>query len=403
MSTPAYQYQWDVICGTIQGAQHSRQGRPNQDAIAWKMVNGAQVLLAVSDGHGGAAYVRSDQGARIAVETAITVLDELLATHDPQARSHLVRDHLPQRLVREWQHRVTEHAQTHPWTEPEQTVLKRLDAATRDRLKRKPWVAYGTTLLAVVITPEHLIYLQLGDGDILVVSAKEEIYRPIPPDPRCFANETPSLCGNNAWLDMHVQVHPLTHANPEAIPALILVATDGYKDSFRDPAGFDQVGRDLLARIRHEYGLTEIKENLDRWLTETSVEGSGDDITVGLIYRRDIVPQADRASASADPSDGETVSEPIPEGTHGLDAEETEPSAAVDEPELAAGAEPVAQGPDDPGIGGTEPPAALEASAPEVSARPAVVSKDDDEGTGTDVRTQSTDTAQPEASTEGRS
>ncbi len=389
MSTPAYQ--WDVIHGTIQGAQHRRQGRPNQDAIASR-VDGARVLLAVSDGHGGAVYVRSHQGAQIAVQTAIAVLDELLATSDPQARSRLVRDHLPQRLVREWQHRVTEHAQIHPWTESEQTVLAGLDAATRDRLTRKSWVVYGATLLAVVITPEHLIYLQLGDGDILVVSTTAEIYRPIPPDPRCFANETLSLCGNNAWLDMHVQVHPLTGSGPEAIPALIIVATDGYKNSFREPADFDQVGRDLLHRVRQEHGLAEIKANLDQWLTETSEEGSGDDITVGLICRRDIVPQADRASTSADASDGEL----IPARAHALDAEETEPPVAVDEPEPVAGAEPVAHGADDPGIQGTEPPVAIGASLQEALARPTAVSKDDDGGTGVDAGAQATDPAESE-------
>ena len=68
-----------------------------------------------------------------------------------------------------------------------------------------------------------------------------------------------------------------------APPALILAATDGYANSFRDEAGFQQVARDLWAMLRDE-GVEAVQSNLKDWLNEASQQGSGDDITVGIVY-----------------------------------------------------------------------------------------------------------------------
>ena len=70
------------------------------------------------------------------------------------------------------------------------------------------------------------------------------------------------------------------------MPELILLATDGYANSFREDAGFLKVGSDLLGIIRTD-GLDKVNENLETWLTETSKAGSGDDITLGILCRMD--------------------------------------------------------------------------------------------------------------------
>ena len=69
-----------------------------------------------------------------------------------------------------------------------------------------------------------------------------------------------------------------------APPALILAATDGYANSFRNEASFQQVARDLWAMVRDER-LEPVQSNLENWLNEASRQGSGDDITVGVLCR----------------------------------------------------------------------------------------------------------------------
>jgi serine/threonine protein phosphatase PrpC len=71
-----YKTDWRIIGESIQGASHKRSGQPNQDAIALSPASGDSLplILAVSDGHGGAKYFRSDKGASFAVGAAIDTL-----------------------------------------------------------------------------------------------------------------------------------------------------------------------------------------------------------------------------------------------------------------------------------------------------------------------------------------
>ena len=76
-------------------------------------------------------------------------------------------------------------------------------------------------------------------------------------------------------------------SDPDSLPALILVSTDGYANSFREEHGFLAVGVDLMKMIRSE-GLGPIRKNLESWLREASELGSGDDVTVGILWREDL-------------------------------------------------------------------------------------------------------------------
>jgi hypothetical protein len=72
---------------------------------------------------------------------------------------------------------------------------------------------------------------------------------------------------------------PITNSRP----ALILLATDGYPNSFRDDPGFQQAGLDILKALRAE-GVSRVRNNLEGWLKDTTTVGSGDDVTLGILY-----------------------------------------------------------------------------------------------------------------------
>jgi hypothetical protein len=130
------------------------------------------------------------------------------------------------------------------------------------------------------MTDTFSVYLQLGDGEILTVSDGGDVRRIIPPDDRLLGNETTSLCSRTAWQDFRVvfQVQYLS------APALILLSTDGYINSFTDAGQFLEVGSDLLEMIRNA-GIEAVDGELQGWLAEASHQGSGDDITLGIVYR----------------------------------------------------------------------------------------------------------------------
>jgi hypothetical protein len=126
--------------------------------------------------------------------------------------------------------------------------------------------------------------MQLGDGDILAVTGGPYVAeRPLPDDPTLFANDTTSLCMENAKSLFRIRIEPLG----SSAPALIMVSTDGYANAFASERDFLKAGTDIAAMLRSD-GLTYVEDNLWSWLDEASREGSGDDVTVGLICSEDL-------------------------------------------------------------------------------------------------------------------
>lgn len=285
-------WHWRVVGQTVQGASHLRAGLPNQDAMHWEPATGVgpPLISAISDGHGSAKYFRSDVGARLAVEIAVALLTELLhsqlAPDKLTAIKRLAEERLPQELVRRWREAVARHLAESPFTPAELATLEQKDGPrARQTVEKDPFLAYGATLVAVVVTESYILYLQLGDGDILVVSDAGEVSRPLERDQRLFANQTTSLCQENVWRDVQWRFQALV----EPPPALILLSTDGYANSFINEAAFLQVGSDLWEMIRTE-GLDFVANQLASWLTEASQVGSGDDVTLVVLCRTDLEP-----------------------------------------------------------------------------------------------------------------
>ena len=123
------------------------------------------------------------------------------------------------------------------------------------------------------------MYVQLGDGDILIIAEDGIVSSPFERDTRLFGNETTSLCSSYAWRDIQISLQ-IFSANP---PSLILLSTDGYINSFSTTDAFHKVGSDILELI-HENGWEYVIETLPAWLDEATLNGSGDDISVGLLY-----------------------------------------------------------------------------------------------------------------------
>ncbi len=297
------QLKWRCIGESVKGASHVRSGLPNQDAIRWFPESGIglPLILAVSDGHGSAKSFRSDRGSRFAVETAIKVIQEFfLSSQSSDINFSALKDAAqrlrPPRLVNEWRKAVNkdlglsendeEKLTNKPnFTDEEKQILVDKDGeAAWQAVENNYFLAYGATVLAVLVTEFFIVYIQLGDGDILEVDSKGNTTRPLERDPNLIANETTSLCMNKAWNEFQVHLEQYPKGTPKQMPALILVSTDGYSNSFSTDEGFFKIGQDY--RQMFKSNLTEeVRQKLEGFLQETSEKGSGDDITLGMIKR----------------------------------------------------------------------------------------------------------------------
>ena len=293
--------EWRVIGETVPGASHLRAGVPNQDAILQvrESGRGLPLVVSVSDGHGSDKCFRSDRGSRFAVKQAARLVGEFLdgsrGLPDRAGLESRAREYLPREFVRRWREAVEADLKARPFTKEELDRLEQKDDARARRLvEENPLLAYGATSLTVAVEESFILYLQLGDGEILTVSDSGEVARALPEDERLFANETTSLCTKDADRNFRLRLQPLADARP----ALILLSTDGYVNSFSDEAGFLKVGSDLLEMMRAD-GLDSVNASLKGWLEEATRAGSGDDTTLGVICRMDALKRPEPATPDA--------------------------------------------------------------------------------------------------------
>jgi serine/threonine protein phosphatase PrpC len=276
---------WKVAHACIRGSSHQRSGVPNQDAVQCVVTPGAQGTVAVavvSDGHGSARHFRSQIGSSLAVSTVAATLQTFLREsvssngHVPFVPEQV--HELERKIVSGWLAAVHSDLEKTPFSEMELAKLEKEEGAeARAAVVITPELAYGATLLAAAATDKVLLYLQLGDGEILSVNALGTTTRPLPPDDRLIANQTTSLCQPEAWKDFRS-----SWVIAGALPSLVLLSTDGYANSFRSDDDFLKIGQDYLEIIR-EQGLASVAEELPAILTEATQQGSGDDITLAIL------------------------------------------------------------------------------------------------------------------------
>ena len=251
---------WLLGGASVIGAAHERRGVPNQDAIRWVPAGGPakRVIIALSDGHGGAAHFRSDIGAKLATDAAVTVLDWFFDADDFAEAA----DALPGELVACWREMVAAHAAEQPF-------------GADDML-----LPYGATCVAAAIAEDRMVLCQLGDGDLLVGLPDGRITRPFPTE-QLPGEQTYSLCLPNA--EDHARVMLFRRDAREGWPDFVMLSTDGVAKSFPDAETFEGVVR----RYR-ELGRTDLKATLDglpEWLADVTRRGSGDDVSLCLAVR----------------------------------------------------------------------------------------------------------------------
>jgi hypothetical protein len=284
---------WKALSASVRGASHELGGFGNQDAVRLKNPSDSDdvMMLAVADGHGSARSFRSDIGSGMAAECALRELLKFIRRLGPDAPLSQVRRQAqtlwPKALLAAWKKTVRAHLAANPFSELDFAAFPEPPPAAKpgEDLPITAYLAYGATLVTVAITHRYILYSQLGDGDILIVQADGTVSRPWPRRNEYMANQTVSLCSQHAFDEFQVRVEPLRGP----MPALIMLSTDGYANCFGDDDGFYKVGSDFLAYLRAE-GTHFVGGKLEEWLRQSSHDGSGDDITVGLAVRTNALP-----------------------------------------------------------------------------------------------------------------
>ena len=341
---------WQVIAASAVGAAHT--DGVNQDAFAQRVLGPDVVVAAVADGHGGRHYVRSARGAQLAVEIAVETATQALTPGPSVDLVGVCRE-----VVRRWRAAVSSDLQARPFTTAEQAKSGR-DPATQ------PFLAYGATLLLAVVAGGRADIAQIGDGDVMALSGGESVDAPVPGDQRLSGGMTTSLGGDTAANDFRFGAI-------DKVDMLVL-ASDGYGNSFAEPQWQRAVLRDLQQAIA-AHGVAAVQREFGGWLRD-SAQAGGDDVTALAVVNTAAAALAPpvgsgRAAVGAAPGPdlGErTVMTPLPtvlSGTPG--APGGPPAGSRPGPGRDAAGRPVTS-PAPPGVGRAGPPM----SAPASSRRP---------------------------------
>lgn len=250
---------------SVAGASHGYKNC--QDSCRIETMNNDITLAAVADGHGSAKCKYSDRGAEFAVKAFILVVKKLWenVNNNQEDFIRLLRQResadLIQVIHNEWKNRIQQSGK----------ALKIVEEGNDSEIDPE---LFGTTLLGMVIAPTFVFALQIGDGDIMFVN--NEGVKCVLDSPKFLGTETYSLSDSRPWE------HAVTYFQRIDInsisPYMFMMTTDGFANSFMDNDQYLIACRSYFDTIK-EYGPNTVKRQLFKWLTQTSTDGCGDDIT----------------------------------------------------------------------------------------------------------------------------
>jgi serine/threonine protein phosphatase PrpC len=187
---------------------------------------------------------------------------------------------LKKSIISRWNMLVTTDIEAHPFTEEELYAVP-VKIASEYRVGEQRENAYGTTLISVLWTDDFFLVLHIGDGTCVLLNNEAEFIQPVPIDEKCFLNVTTSLCDKNA-------IESFRHYFSKEQPVAVIIGTDGIDDCF---AGMDKL-YDFYRVILSSFidkDLEDAQTELKDYLPRLSEQGSGDDISIGIIIDNEMI------------------------------------------------------------------------------------------------------------------
>jgi hypothetical protein len=275
----------------VRGVSHIKNGKPCQDASLC-VTNETYSFIAVADGHGDDRYFRSDVGSKLAVQaakdcmTSEKVIDALSKEAQDKTRENIIIPQLKKSIINRWNNFISDHYKYYPFTEKELAAVPD-KYADKYRAGERIESAYGTTIIAALLTDTFLLAMQVGDGSCAVMDADGTLSLPVPECEKCVGNMTTSLCEEDVFDNFqHYFVSPST------TKAAVIVVTDGIEKSFASEEKQLDFFRVMLSSFA-EKEEEEAKAELFDYLPRMSEKGSGDDISIGVIANLELLRAAD--------------------------------------------------------------------------------------------------------------
>jgi serine/threonine protein phosphatase PrpC len=290
---------------SVQGGSHIK----SQDVA--DLFNYESVSIAiVADGHGDSSCFRSAIGASLAVVAARNGIWQFIKEYEPLFKSgafkkpdppshreleKLIREKLIRQTVAKWNKDVMDDYQNKPFTEDELKTVSSEKYRKRYENGERISHAYGTTLIAVAITPQYWFGYHIGDGRFTILNEDSSGGQPVPWDPRCFLNVVTSICDEDI-LDRGeegVRIHLSFYSEEAPPPVAFFLCSDGIDDNY--PAD-EKINAECLYGLYRDIAVTFAEAGyeitcgndgksgkLKDLATRFATDGKGDDTSIAGI------------------------------------------------------------------------------------------------------------------------
>lgn len=256
---------------SVRGFSHIENNTLCQD-YSEKYLDKEKQIITCADGHGSKIYIRSDRGSRIASNIAIELLKECDYEDLLIYKKNNNFDKLKLEILCKWHEAVEKDLENDPLEESNLTEKEKF------KINNNPHIAYGTTLNAVMMFKDLLLCIQIGDGGMFLIKDRE-IINALPENDGNVANLTNSLCGDDAYDNLFINVF-----NKEDYDG-VFIATDGVLAPYATYQNLQDNLINVIVNLIKDNAKEIVDEELDNYFTNLGGEiGNGDDVSAGIIY-----------------------------------------------------------------------------------------------------------------------
>lgn len=245
---------FSVFSRSVVGYKNEIKDKTSQDYLKFENIKNG-IICAIADGHSGDFFINSHKGSKFACESAIEVLKRYENEDKNKIKSLLDDKSLQIEICNHWRSLV------------EQDMKESLPMVFKYN-----YFKYGTTLLIVMIKDDYILFIKLGDGDI-IIKEDNNMKKALPSYKK---NIVDCLAEEKAYDKMIFKI-----IDYEKNISNVIIYSDGFENSFVSYKSMvNEINNTLIKYNQNIFSKMKLEKDYDKYLSSLSENGSLDDISI---------------------------------------------------------------------------------------------------------------------------
>lgn len=249
---------YKVFAGNSIGYKNILKSLNSQDYLLYEVLQNG-IIGCVADGHSSNFFEYSDIGSKIACKCGVDTLKPLINKSKEEVEEELKKYIIQKEIELKWRKLVKNHYYS-----------------IKPVVFNVEYIKYSTTLICTLITDEYILFLKIGDGDI-VINKNNEFNKVIKTTNNKFVD---SLGRENSHINMMYHIEDTVKQDINSI----MLFTDGYENCFIDEKSlYSSLQLTISKYNKNIFTKALLMKTYDRYLSKINKQNSKDDISIILI------------------------------------------------------------------------------------------------------------------------